>query len=100
MSNVVQMRDRQPIITVPLSNGQTSMNPSTLMRLAEAFPGGRRSKPVHVLSIGATAGTWPTTIYKAMLLGYLERTQPAWFRPTELFWTEFYRARNSQRMTG
>lgn len=99
MSNVVSMRTRQPVI-VPLTNGQTAMNPSTLLRLADAFPAGRRSRSVHVLRVGAEAGTWPTTIYKAMLLGYLERTSPAWFRPTELFWVEVYRARRARAATG
>lgn len=96
-SNVVPIRDE---VWVPLSNGQTRMNPNTLVRMAEAFPGGRRSRPAHVLGIGGAAGTWPTTVYKAMLLGYMIRTEPGMFVPTELFWREVYAARERQRRAG
>lgn len=69
-----------------ITTGQHSMNPSTLLRLAQAFldRGGKvRTREAHVLRIGADAGTWPGTVYKAAYLGYLERTRPAWFIPTD-----------------
>ena len=67
------------------------MNPSTVLRLADAFDY-RTEEERYVLEIGARAGTWPATIYNATRLGYLERTRRAYFRPTERLWLEVERA--------
>ncbi len=74
------------------ANGATSMNPATLLRIYAAFEHYGHRKQVHVLSIGAAAGTWPATIYKAVELGYLVRCKPAWFRSTQLLRDEVRKA--------
>lgn len=75
---------------------QKTMNPSTLLRLADAFPAW--NSKVHILRIGAEAGTWPGTVYRAEQLGYLVRVGPAVFRPTPYMRDEVKRARRNQKM--
>ncbi len=82
------------------ANGATSMNPATLLRLWSAFEQYGHRKQVHILRIGADAGTWPSTIYRAVELGYLVRTKPAWFRTTQLLRDEVRRAHKIRRING
>lgn len=75
---------------------QHTMNPATLMRLWAAFSR-RPNEPIHVLRIGAEAGCWPGTVYRATSLGYLRRVRPAWFEPTTTLVTEVRRVERIRR---
>lgn len=85
---VIRMDNLRVIHGLKMANGSTKMNPATLLRMKRAFPAGRRSRPVHILRIGAEAGTWPQTVYRAEQMGYLHKTAPGTFKPTDLFWEE------------
>lgn len=78
-----------------LANGATRMNPSTLLRLWEAFEGRHHAKHVHVLEIGAITGCWPGTVYRAVQFGYLVRTKPAHFQATAYFRQEVRQAQRN-----
>lgn len=76
---------------------QDTMNPATLLRLWQAFEPSRGRGTVHILQIGAVAGTWPATVYRACALGYLERRQPGMFRATEMLKSEIRQAKRNKK---
>ena len=57
------------------------MNPATVERLARAWEGDWGS-PRHILAVAGTTGCWPATVYRAVALGYLRRTEVAHYVPT------------------
>lgn len=96
------MEDLAPVTPLrPLSihkqreSHRRGMNPSTVLRLWEAFHTTRERKTgLHILEIGGRVGCWPATVYRAYGLGYLDRPNQARFVPSERM---RYEVRQAQR---
>lgn len=55
------------------------MNPYTLLLLVDSIS----EEPMHIIDIQFLTRLSSTTIYRARLLGYLERTAPGYFWATD-----------------
>ena len=86
------------------ARGQSQMNPSTLLRMWSAWgydltimTSLKDVDELHILKISGDSGCWPTTVYKAMQLGYLYRPHKAHFRPTDRLINEIRKAQEIQK---